>query len=117
MLARMTRTLVVMATILVFGASAYSKAPKAWLSGGSGSSHRTAIVVHAPTAVIGQPAQYAYIKAHYPGYRFIGHAFSFKGGKSYEIMAFADAHGKQHSLIFDISEYFKPTTSTHLTNQ
>ena len=113
----MTRTFVAIATILVFNTSAHSKPPEAWLSGGSGSSHRTAIVVHAPTAVIGQPAQYAYIKAHYPGDRFIGHAFSFKGGKSYEIMTFADAHGKKHSFIFDISEYFKPTTSTHLTNQ
>jgi hypothetical protein len=113
----MAQTFVTLAVILAISATAQSKPAAAWLGGGSGSSHKTAIVVHASSAAIGQAAQHAYIKAHYPGYRFIGHAFSFKGAKSYDIMTFADAHGKKHALIFDISEYFKPTTSTHLTNR
>ena len=114
----MTRTFVAISVVLVFIASAHSKPPGASLSGGSGSSHKTAIVVHAPTAATVVPAQNAYIKAHYPGYRFISHAFSVYHGKYYDIITFRDAHGKKHALYFDISEYFRPhTTSTHLTNR
>jgi hypothetical protein len=75
-------------------------------SGGNGSSYKTAIVVHASSEVTGVPAEYAYIKAHYPGYRFISQGLSFEHGKSYDIMTFADSHGKKHVLYFDISEYF-----------
>lgn len=75
-------------------------------SGGNGSSYKTAIVVHASSEATGVPAEYAYIKAHYPGYRFISQGLSFEHGKSYDIMTFADSHGKKHVLYFDISEYF-----------
>jgi len=78
------------------------------ISGGSGSSHETAIVVHVSSAADGVRAQDTYLRAHYPGYRFIRRAFAFYQGKSYEIITFIDAHGKKHSLYFDISEYFKP---------
>ena len=77
------------------------------IGGGSGSSHKTAIVVHASSAAVGIRAQDAYWKARYPGYRFIGHAFALHKGKWYDIVMFTDAHGRKRSLYFDISDYFK----------
>jgi len=82
------------------------------ISGGSGSSRKTAIVVHASSAAAGVRVQDAYLKGHYPGYRFIRHAFAFYQGKSYDIITFIDAHGKKHSLSFDISEYFRPSENS-----
>ena len=79
------------------------------IGGGSGSSHKTAIVIHASRAAVGIRAQDAYLKTHYPGYRFVGHAFTLYKGRWYDIVLFTDAHGKKRSLYFDISEYFKPT--------
>ena len=78
------------------------------IDGGSGSSHKTAIIVHASSAAVGARVQDAYLKAHYPGYRFMRHAFAFYRGKSYDVVTFLDAHGKKHGLYFDISEYLKP---------
>ena len=78
------------------------------IGGGNGSSHKTAIVVHASSTAAGIHAQDAYLKAHYPGYRVVGHAFASYKGKWYDIVAFVDARGKKRSLYFDISEYFKP---------
>src|SRR5574338_427887 len=77
------------------------------IGGGSGSSHKTAIVIHASSAAVGVRAQDAYLKAHYPGYRFVGHAFTTRNGRWYDIVLFTDARGKKRSLYFDISEYFK----------
>jgi hypothetical protein len=79
------------------------------VGGGSGSSHKTAIIIHATSAAVGTRAQDAYLKARYPGYRFVGHAFTLYKGRWYDIVLFTDAHGKKRSLYFDISEYFKPT--------
>lgn len=79
------------------------------IGGGSGSSPKTAIVVHASSAAVGIRAQDAYLRAHYPGYRFVGHAFALNNGRWYDIVLFTDARGKKRSLYFDISEYFKPT--------
>ena len=79
------------------------------IGGGSGSSHKTAIVIHASSAAAGIRAQDAYLKAHYPGYRFVGHAFTTRNGRWYDIVLFTDVRGKKRSLYFDISEYFKPT--------
>ena len=107
MLSRYIRPVVFVAIILSLAAwDALASDPA--ISGGSGSSHKTAIVVHASNAAVGTRAQDAYLKAHYPGYRFIGHAFALHNGKWYDIVAFIDARGKKRSLYFDISEYFKP---------
>lgn len=78
------------------------------IGGGSGASHKTAIVVHASSAAVGIREQDAYLKTRYPGYRFIGHAFALHKGKWYDIVMFTDARGRKRSLYFDISEYFKP---------
>jgi hypothetical protein len=94
-------------TLLLAASEALASNPA--IGGGSGSSHKTAIVVHASSAAVGLRAQDAYLKTHYPGYRFVGHAFARYKDRWYDIVAFVDARGKKHSLYFDISEYFKPT--------
>ena len=107
MLSRYIRPVAVLAITLSLAAwEALASNPA--IGGGSGSSHKTAIVVHASSTAVGIRAQDAYLKAHYPGYRFIGHAFALYKGKWYDIVAFIDARGKKRSLYFDISEYFKP---------
>jgi hypothetical protein len=107
MLTRHLRSVAVLAAALSLSAwKALASDPA--ISGGSGSSHKTAIVVHASSAAVGVRAEDAYLRKHYPGYRFIRRAFAFYQSKSYDIITFIDAHGKKHSLYFDISEYFKP---------
>ena len=97
---------VVASTLSLFACKAPASNPA--IGGGSGSSHQTAIMVHASSADLGLRAQDTYLKAHYPGYRLIGHAFAAHKDKWYDIVAFVDARGKKHALYFDISEYFKP---------
>ena len=74
--------------------------------GGDGSSFARAIVVHARGELSGVPAEYAYIRARYPGYRFIMQQLVFHGRRSYDLMTFKSADGKKHLLYFDITEYF-----------
>jgi hypothetical protein len=81
-------------------------AKRVTFGGGAGSSYKTAIIVHASSEATGVPAEYAYIKVHYPGYHFISQGLSFEHDKSYDMMTFADAHGNKHVLYFDISEYY-----------
>jgi hypothetical protein len=75
-------------------------------SGGNGSSFAAAIVVHAADELSGVQSEYAYIRAHHPGYHFVSQALTNHGGKLYDIMIFASADGKKHTLYFDISSYF-----------
>jgi hypothetical protein len=75
-------------------------------SGGNGSSFETAIVVNARDEISGVRSEYDYIRARYPGYRFISQALAPHGGKTYDIMTFKSADGKKHVLYFDISKYF-----------
>src|SRR5437867_6682459 len=107
MMTRHVRSVAILATAFALAAwDALASDPA--ISGGSGSSHKTAIVIHASSAADGVHAHDTYLRAHYPGYRFIRRAFAFYQGKSYEIITVIDAHGKKHGLYFDISEYFKP---------
>jgi hypothetical protein len=75
-------------------------------SGGDGSSFATAIIVHAPNNVSGVRAEYDYIKARYPGYRFISQALENRGGKVYDLMTFVSADGKKRVLYFEITRFF-----------
>jgi len=108
--AMLNRYITLLAFVAINLALAASQTPASnpAISGGSGSSHKTAIVVHASSAAVGIRAQDAYLKAHYPGYRFVGHAFTAFKGRWYDIVLFTDARGKKRSLYFDISDYFKP---------
>ena len=73
---------------------------------GAGSSCATAIVVPATNEISGVQWEYAYIRTHYPGSKFMYQALDSHGGKPYDIMTFKTADGKQRTLYFDISGYF-----------
>jgi hypothetical protein len=73
---------------------------------GAGSSYATAIIVPATNEIGGVRWEYAYIRAHYPGYKFMYQALDSHGGKPYDLLTFKAADGKQHTLYFDISRYF-----------
>jgi len=75
-------------------------------AGGVGSSYATAIMVPATNETAGVKWEYAYIRAHYPGSKFMYQAVSSHGRKPYDIMTFRTVDGKQHRLYFDISCYF-----------
>jgi hypothetical protein len=75
-------------------------------AGGVGSSYAAAIIVPATNETTGGRWEYAYIRAHYPGSKFMYQAVGSHGGKPYDIMTFRTVDGKQHRLYFDISRYF-----------
>ena len=80
--------------------------PATAAAAGVGSSYRTAIVVPATNEISGVQWEYAYIRTHYPGSKFMYQALDSHGGKPYDIMTFKTADGKQRTLYFDISGYF-----------
>src|SRR5437867_1796067 len=73
---------------------------------GAGSSYATAIIVPASNEMAGVKWEYAYIREHYPGSKFMYQTLASHGRKPYDIMTFETADGKQHRLYFDISRYF-----------
>src|ERR1041385_2569073 len=73
---------------------------------GAGSSYATAIVVPATTEMAGVQWEYAYIRSHYPGSKFMYQALDSHRAKPYDIMTFKTADGKQRTLYFEISRYF-----------
>jgi hypothetical protein len=97
----------VVAAILVACATpSSSTAPNTAAAGGAGSSYATAIVVPAKNEMAGVQWEYAYIRSHYPGSKFMYQALDSQRAKPYDIMTFKTADGKQRRLYFDISKYF-----------
>jgi hypothetical protein len=94
------------ATTLVSCATTSSTTAPITAAGGAGSSHATAIVVPAMNEMAGVQWEYAYIRSHYPGSKFMYQALDSHSGKPYDIMTFKTADGKQRTLYFDISRYF-----------
>jgi hypothetical protein len=98
--------------VIVLAAGLFSCAapPTATIPGtastGAGSSFATAIIVPARNEMSGVRYEHDYIRSHYPGSRPISQALSQHRGKPYDIMTFASADGKEHTLYFDISRYF-----------
>ena len=73
---------------------------------GAGSSYATAIIVPASNEMAGVKWEYAYIRVHYPGSKFMYQAVGSHDRKPYDIMTFRTVGGKQQRLYFDISRYF-----------
>jgi hypothetical protein len=97
----------VVAPTLVSCATSNSTTPPTSAAGtGTGSSYTTAIVVPATNEITGVQWEYAYIRSHYPGSKFMYQALDSHGAKPYDLMTFKTADGKQHTLYFDISRYF-----------
>ena len=96
----------VTATLVSCATPSSTTGPIMAAAGGAGASYATAIVVPATNEMAGVQWEYAYIRSHYPGSKFMYQALDSHGVKPYDIMTFKTADGKQHTLYFDISRYF-----------
>ena len=73
--------------------------------GGDGSSVAKAVEIMASTASEGVPAEYAWIRARYPGAKPSGTSLITSGGKYYDAIYIVTAEGKEMTVYFDISKY------------
>lgn len=75
-------------------------------SGGDGSTQDAAVIVHARTEALGIKAEYAWIRAHWPGATRGRQALGMKASHFYDSLTITDATGRERIVYFDISEYF-----------
>jgi hypothetical protein len=75
-------------------------------SGGDGASQESAVVVHAASEADGIRAEYAYLAAHWPGGHRGRQALLMRAGHYYDTLELTDVQGQEHTVYFDISEYF-----------
>ncbi len=75
-------------------------------SGGDGLSCESRIVVHAPSEDLGVPAEYAWLRKHYPRFRAFAQALIECDGKPADRLDIRSANGQELSLYFDISSFF-----------
>jgi len=97
---------IVAATVLSFASPSSITLATPAVESGAGSSYATAIVVPASNEMAGVKWEYAYIRSHYPGSKFMYQVLGSHGRKPYDVMTFKAADGKQRRLYFDISRYF-----------
>lgn len=75
------------------------------LAGGDGSSFEKAILVQGATEATGVPAEYAYLRKHYPGYVFTKQSLLNHKDRLYDALDFT-WEGKRYTVYFDITEFF-----------
>lgn len=75
------------------------------LAGGDGSSFEKAILVQGATEATGVPAEYAYLRKHYPGYAVTKQSLLNHKDRMYDALDFT-WEGKAYRVYFDITEFF-----------
>jgi len=75
------------------------------LAGGDGSSFEKAILVQGATEATGVPAEYAYLRKHYPGYVLAKQSLLNHKDRIYDALDFT-WEGKAYRVYFDITEFF-----------
>lgn len=75
------------------------------LAGGDGSSFEKAILVQGATDATGVPAEYEYLRKHYPGYVFAKQSLLNYKDRLYDALDFT-WEGKRCTVYFDITEFF-----------
>ncbi|MBB3186912.1 hypothetical protein [Microbacter margulisiae] len=75
-------------------------------AGRDGSSYQKAIIIHASSESTGVPAEYQWLKNHYPGYQTKMQTLVFHQKKPYDIIEIVTAEGQDKNIYFDISNYF-----------
>jgi hypothetical protein len=75
-------------------------------SGGDGSSLNAAVIVHAADESAGLLAEHAWIREHWPNSKLGRQELLTKNNRPYDALTITDSSGKEHTLYFDISEYF-----------
>jgi hypothetical protein len=74
--------------------------------GGDGSSCEQAVVVREKSEMAGIAAEYAWIRARYPGYTRGPQALSKCGPHPADKIQIRTADGRELEIVFDISEFF-----------
>lgn len=83
-----------------------SAAP-AMASGGDGASMATAVVIDADNEADGVSAEYAWLRAHFPGAQIVNQSLLTPSGDHvYDAIEFTARDGTKHTVYFDISRFF-----------
>src|SRR5215470_12184738 len=73
----------------------------------TGDSIGSAIVLPGVTdEITGVPAEYAYIREHYPGWLFQGQALIHENGRHYDMLLVVGPNGEKRSVYFDITDWY-----------
>jgi hypothetical protein len=75
-------------------------------SGGKGTSFDDAVIINEKSEGAGVDAEYAWLKAKYPGYKLGSQALATHNGKHYDIMSITTVDGEDKKIYFDISNFF-----------
>ena len=86
------------------GASASEQSTR--YGGGDGTSCEQAVVVHEHSEMAGVAAEYAWLKARYPGYRRGPQGLSKCGNRPADKIQIRTQDGRELEVVFDISEFF-----------
>lgn len=81
-------------------------APGVHFAGGDGSSMDKAVVVLGATEPTGVNAEYAWLHEHFPGYGNMQQSLVQGPNSVYDKMDFTTPDGAQHTVYFDIGDYF-----------
>ncbi|MES2062716.1 MAG: hypothetical protein V4456_12400 [Bacteroidota bacterium] len=71
-----------------------------------GVSFQTAVVIQEKSEKTGIDAEYAWVKANYPGASSRGQSLIYHDKKPYDILKIKTADGKEQDLYFDISNFY-----------
>lgn len=71
-----------------------------------GSSFEKAIVINAANEMDGVPAEYEWLKSHYPGYKLKLQKLVMHNEKPYDLLTIITKKGEEKTIYFDISNFF-----------
>ena len=71
-----------------------------------GSSFEDAVVIKSKNENDGVAAEYAWLKAHFSGYKLKSQSMSSKGKKSYDVIHILTKDNQEQTVYFDISNFF-----------
>ncbi|MDR0478420.1 MAG: hypothetical protein LBH31_01165 [Burkholderiaceae bacterium] len=71
-----------------------------------GSSFEKAVVIQEKTEIAGVPAEYTWLRDHYPSYKRISQSMISHDGKSYDILHIETEDRQEIDIYFDISSFF-----------
>lgn len=91
--------------ILAFCALANPLLAEVTFAGGDGSSLEKAVLIQGATEATGVPAEYAYLRRHYPGSGVTKQSLLNEKGRIYDALDFV-WNGKSQTIYFDITEFF-----------
>lgn len=75
-------------------------------SANDGTSFENAIMINEKTETKGVAAEYAWLDAHYPGYKMKSQSLKMNKKRVYDVLSFKTRQGKDMDIYFDITEFF-----------